>query len=111
VGAASVTTNVLLNTLTTDTQISLTNLSGIQTGMALDVGGTASTINTIAGSQLSLSNQLNVAYKGRNHTNTAVSGTLVAPAGEYARFDVSRSAGTYTLTLSAAASIIKKVID
>jgi len=104
VGAASVTTNVLLNTLTTDTQISLTNLSGIQTGMALDVGGTASTINTIAGSQLSLSNQLNVAYKGRNHTNTAVSGTLVAPAGEYARFDVSRSAGTYTLTLSAAAS-------
>lgn len=97
VGGGSVTSNVLLNTLVTDTTIILSDLTGIQTGMALDVGGTASTINTIVGSQLSLSNQLGTAYKGSNHTNNAVSGTLVAPAGVGAQFDVTRSAGAYTL--------------
>jgi hypothetical protein len=104
VGGGSVTTNVLLNTLTTDTQISLTNLTGIQTGMALDVGGTASTINTIVGNELSLSNQLGTAYKGSNHTNNAVTGTLVAPAGVGAQFDVTRSAGVYTLVQTPGAS-------
>ena len=104
VGAASVTSNVLLNTLTTDTEISLTNLTGIQAGMALDVGGTASTIQTIVGSELTLSNQLGTAYKGSNHTNTAVSGTLVAPAGLGAQFNVSRSAGNYTLVQTPGAS-------
>ena len=104
VGSASVTTNVLLNTLVTDTLISLTNLTGIQTGMALDVGGTASTINTIAGSQLSLSNQLGTAFKGSNNTNTAVSGTVVAPAGQGAQFNVTRSAGVYTLVQTPGAS-------
>jgi hypothetical protein len=104
VGGGSVTTNVLLNTLTTDTQISLTNLTGIQTGMALDVGGTASTINTIVGNELSLSNQLGTAYKGSNNTNNAVTGTLVAPAGVGAQFDVTRSAGVYTLVQTPGAS-------
>ena len=104
VGAASVTTNVLLNTLVTDTQISLTNLTGIQTSMALDVGGTASTINTIVGSALSLSNQLGVAYKGRDGVNNAVTGTLTAPVGVGAQFNVTRSAGVYTLVQTPAAS-------
>lgn len=104
VGAASVTTNVLLDTLVTDTQISLTNLTGIQTSMALDVGGTASTINTIVGSELSLSNQLGVAYKGRDGVNNAVTGTLTAPAGVGAQFNVTRSAGVYTLIQTPGAS-------
>jgi len=104
VGAASVTTNVLLNTLVTDTQISLTNLTGIQTSMALDVGGTASTINTIVGSALSLSNQLGVAYKGRDGVNNAVTGTLTAPVGVGAQFNVTRSAGVYTLVQTPGAS-------
>jgi hypothetical protein len=95
---------VLLNTLTTDTQISLTNLTAIQTGMGLDVGATASTINTIVGNELSLSNQLGTAYKGSNNTNNAVTGTLVAPAGVGAQFDVTRSAGVYTLVQTPGAS-------
>ena len=104
VGAASVTTNVLLDTLVTDTQISLTDLTGIQTSMALNVGGTASTINTIVGSELSLSNQLGVAYKGRDGVNNAVTGTLTAPAGVGAQFNVTRSAGVYTLIQTPGAS-------
>jgi hypothetical protein len=99
-----VTTNVLLDTLVTDTQISLTDLTGIQTSMALDVGGTASTINTIVGSELSLSNQLGVAYKGRDGVNNAVTGTLTAPVGVGAQFDVTRSAGVYTLVQTPGAS-------
>jgi hypothetical protein len=100
IGSGTVSATVLNNALSGDTTIDVVSLTGIQPGMAINSSGSSNTITTIVGNTLNMSSALGTAYKGRDDTNLSVSGTLIAPAGTSASFDVGRSGGTYTVTLA-----------
>jgi hypothetical protein len=83
----------------TDTSITVVDTTGIQQSMALEsYTGTALFVNSLAGNTLYLSGQLGQTFVGANGTNTGVSGTNIQGTGVGATFNVSRSAGAYTIT-------------
>ena len=99
VGASTVTANAKFTTLSTDTSLSLVDLTGVQQSMAIDNGsGDAIFINSLSGNLLNLSGPCGQIYIGANATNTAVSGTNINGIGTNAHFDVSRSGTNYTVT-------------
>lgn len=97
IGTGTISAIVLSNALSTDTNIDVVDTTGILNGMAISSSGTANVVATIAGQTLTMTGTLGSAYKGRDHTNSSVNGTLIAPAGSGSTFDISRSAGTYTV--------------
>jgi hypothetical protein len=99
VGAGTVVANVRDSTLSTDTFVSLVDLTGVQQSMAIDNGsGTAVLINSIAANTLNLSGAIGQTLKGANGTNVAVSGTNINSVGTNSHFNVSRTGGSYTVT-------------
>ena len=83
----------------TDTVISLTSYTGIQSGMAFDDGaGNAVYINSIISGQANLSAACGLTKLGADGIDTGVTGTIVAAIGSLATFNVSRVAGAYTVT-------------
>jgi len=93
-GTTTVTTTVATSALGTDTSIELTDVTGIQQGMALEgAGGAAVFITTLAGNTLNLSGQLGTARVGTNGSIAGVSGTNVESIGTSAIWDVSYVAG------------------
>jgi hypothetical protein len=104
-GTTTVTTTVATSALGTDTSIELTDVTGIQQGMALEgAGGAAIYITTLAGNILNLSGQLGTARIGTNGSVAGVSGTNVESIGTSAIWDVSYvpgeggAPGNYTVT-------------
>ena len=99
VGSGTVFANVRDTTLATDTFITLVDLTGVQQAMAIDNGsGAAVFINSIGGNTINLSGAIGQVLNGANGTNLAVSGTNINSVGNNARFNVSRSGGSYTVT-------------
>jgi len=83
----------------TDTAISLTNYTGIQSGMAFDDGaGNAVYINSIISGVANLSAACGLTKLGADGIDTGVTGIIVAAIGSGATFNVSRIAGAYTVT-------------
>ena len=83
----------------TDTSISLTSYTGVQSGMAFDNGsGDAVYINSILSGEANLSAACGLTLLGADGIDTGVTGTIVAAIGSLATFNVSRTAGEYTVT-------------
>jgi hypothetical protein len=99
-GASTVTANVKVSVnLTTQTSVEVVDTTGIQQQMAINNGSNSAVfINSLSGDVLNLSGAIGQTYVGANATNTAVTGTNINGIGSNATFDVSRSAGTYTVT-------------
>lgn len=99
VGSGTVVANVKETISDTNaTTVVLTDLTGVQQQMALDAAGTAAFINSIAGDQITISEPIGATYLGANGENLTVSGSNVTSIGSGATFNVSRSAGFYTVT-------------
>lgn len=99
IGAGTVVAEVLNTTAATDLSVSVVNATGILAGMAIDNGaGIGLFINSIAGTTLNLSGQINQVLQGANGVSTGVSGSLIQSIGVGGTFDVSRSSGLYTVT-------------
>ena len=99
-GAATVTANVKVSVdLTTQTSVEVVDTTGIQQQMAIDNGNNVAVfINSLSGDILNLSGAIGQTYVGANDTNLAVSGTNINGIGVNATFNITRSAGTYTIT-------------
>ena len=78
------------------TSIDVTSTSGILSGMAIDNGsGTAIFVNGIAGTTVSFTGPITTTRNGNTATNTAVSGSNVAPVGIGAQFSIERVNNAY----------------
>jgi len=98
VGAGTVTANFEEDVLSTDTQVKFTDYTGVQQGMALDNGsGTAIFINSISNDIVSLSGPIGQNFNGSNGETLGVSGTNIQGIGTGALFNVTRSAGSYSV--------------
>ena len=80
------------------TTIEVTDGTGLAEGLALDNGsGSTIFVSSFSGTTLQLSAAYTGSLSGANGSNTNVSGTNYTGFGEGATFNVSRSAGTYTV--------------
>ncbi len=100
VGTGTIVANVLDDiTDTSDTNITLVDLTGVQQGMAIDDGlNNAVFINSLEGNTVYLSGEIGQTYTGANSINTGVSGANIDGIGTSATFDVTRSGGLYVVT-------------
>lgn len=99
IGSGTVTANLKADAAPTDTTIDLVDLTGIQSGMAIDDGsGNAVFINSISGNKVYLSGVFGQTKQGADDEYTNVTGTNIDANGTGATFTVSRSTGTYTVT-------------
>ena len=98
IGSGTVSTNVKTNTVSTQTFVELANTSGVQAGMAIANGSSQAVfVSSVEGSRVNLDGQLGRTLTGADGTNTGISGTNVESIGIGSIFDVSRSAGLYTI--------------
>jgi len=99
IGSGTIVANVKETvSSTSDTIITLVDLTGIQQQMAIDAAGDAVFINSISGDQLTLSGPIGATYTGANGVSETVTGTNITPIGTGATFTVFRSSGFYTVT-------------
>lgn len=98
VGDSSTTISVRSNTVSGQTFVEITGTAGIIPGMAIDDGnGVARFISNIAGFRLNLDGPFNQTLTGVGQTFGNVTGDIIQSIGEGATFNVSRSAGAYTV--------------
>lgn len=98
VGATTVNAFLKETASPTDTTIQITDLAGVQPGMAIDNGaGEAVFINSISGNIVYLSAEFGQSGNGANADYEDVSGTNILGIGTGATFTVSRSASIYTV--------------
>jgi len=97
IGLATVNTRIKTTTQTTDTVIYVTDLTGVQAGMAIDDGSNnAIFINSVAaGGQLNLSSAFSQIKQGANRLTSSVAGTNFPANGVGATFIVARAGGAY----------------
>lgn len=99
VGTTQVVKNIRNTTTPTDTEIVLTDVSGLQQNMAIDDGtNNAVFINSLLGLTLNLSDEIGQVYIGTNGSNAGVSGTIIESIGSSALFNVDVNSGVYTVT-------------
>lgn len=99
VGSSTIVANVKDSvTDVNTTTITLVDLTGVQQQMAIDAAGDAAFINSISVDQITISQPIGATYVGANDINLTVSGSNIASIGTGATFNVSRSAGIYTVT-------------
>ena len=84
------------------TSFTVVDPAGIQQGMAVNSGGNAVFVTSLNGNTVNLNGPIGDTYIGANAVNSNVSGSNVTQIGAGATFDVSRSAGIYTVTLNVA---------
>jgi len=98
IGASTINGNLKRSTTPTDTTIALNDFAGVQQGMAIDNGaGEALFINSVSGELAYLSGEFGQTLAGSDETYDAVSGTNIAALGSGATFNITRSAGVYTV--------------
>jgi len=97
IGLSTVNTKIKTTTQVTDTVIYITDVTGVQAGMAIDDGSNnAIFINSIAsGGQLNLSSAFSQIKQGANRTTSSVAGTNFPANGTGATFIVARVGGAY----------------
>ena len=82
-----------------NTNIQVASTTGIVPGLAANNGdGDAIFVNSIAGNTVSMSGSFTQAITRNTETYTAVSGTITAPSGNNAQFDINRNGVNYTIT-------------
>lgn len=83
--------------------ITVDDATGIVDNLAVDRGdGTAIFIESISGNDITFNNPFTATLRGNIEVYSGISGANVLPEGSGATFDVSRSAGVYTVTLNTA---------
>lgn len=101
VGSGTVSTTIKTTTSAAGVAIEITDTTGIQSGMALDNGSNqAIFITNISENTLNLSGPFGRVLEGADNTYTNVSTSNESSTGVGASFNVSRSAGVYTVTNS-----------
>lgn len=82
-----------------NTDIFVATTTGIVQGLAADNGdGDAIFVNNIEGNKISMSGSFTQAITRNTETYTGVSGTITAPVGNNAQFDIQRSGTVYSIT-------------
>jgi hypothetical protein len=97
-GGIAVTANVGTSANIGDTTVNVTDATGILEGMALDNGsGVAIFVGDIAGTTVTLTGQLTAAKPGATQTYLNVGSTNIANTGSGATFNITRTAGVYSI--------------
>ena len=103
IGAGGLMTSNTVNTAfdAGATEITLSSISGVIEGAALDNGtGTSLFITNIVGNTISLSGAMTIGKVGDSQTYTGVSGSNINSIGTGATFDITLSGGTYTTVIN-----------
>ena len=97
-GGLVVTTNIGTSATTGDTVIEVADATGIVEGLAINNGtGTAIFVSGITGTTVSLTGQLTADKPGGTQTYSNIAGTNIANTGSGATFDITRTAGVYSI--------------
>ena len=103
IGLGGIMTNNTVNTSFDAgvTAITLSSISGVVEGAALDDGaGTSLFITDIAGNTITLSGEMTVSKVGDTQTYTGLSGTNINSIGTGATFDITLSGGAYSAVIN-----------
>ena len=93
-----VTANVAGTAAAGSTSIEVTDATGIVEGLGLDNGtGTAIFVSGIAGTTISLTSQLTATRPGANQAYLNIGGANVTNTGSGATFNITRTAGVYSI--------------
>lgn len=99
IGTTQLTKTLQNSVLSNATSLTLTDVTGLQQGMALaDNSGNALYISTLIGNTITLTGQIGAAKAGSDGSNTNVTGTNVESIGTSALFNVAFDGGVYTVT-------------
>jgi len=94
----AVTANIGIGANIGDTAITVLDATGILEGMAIDNGsGVSVFVTNVAGTTVSLTGQLTAAKSGGTQTYLNISSTNIANTGSGATFDITRTAGVYSI--------------
>ena len=94
----AVTANIGIGANIGDSAIDVANAAGILEGMAIDNGtGVSVFVTNVTGTTVSLTGQLTAAKPGGTQTYLNISSTNIANTGSGATFDITRTAGVYSI--------------
>jgi len=97
-GGLSVTAGIGIGANVGDTVIEVLDATGIVEGLAIDNGsGTAIFVGGVVGTTVTLTGQLTAAKPGGTQTYLNTASTNIANTGSGATFDITRTAGVYTV--------------